>query len=203
MNDSSACVISELEVAPPSERGSWREQGRETQSTLAVEPAPSVATSHTSMRTQVSRKDRGKEEEEGNDDDSSSYSSSSSHNEAAEIARKPPQQEAPPKHIQRKDTFFDQPISEHDYSSAIEALSQSKSRDDDVESDKPAYSPRQRTFSESSSSSSSSSGSDTSDSDSESETAVLSRKDVGDDGSPRDKQNEKSEKISVTEVRVL
>ena len=151
------------------------------------------------MRTQVSHRNRGKEEEEEGSDSDSSYSSSSSH-EAAEIARKPPQQEAPPKHIPRKDTFFDQPISEHDYSSAIEALSQSKSRDD-AESDKPAYSPRQRTFSETSSSSSS--GSDTSGSDSEGDTAVLSRKDVGDDGSPRDKQNEKSEKISATEVRVL
>ena len=71
-------------------------------------------------------------------------------------------------------------VSEHDYSSAIEALG--NDREADFESDKPAYSNRQKSVSRSASS----------ESDTASDVAVLSRKDVGDDtdGSPRYKPSD-------------
>ena len=175
------------------------ESDRETSETAMVETAPSEVTSHTSMRTQVSHQD-GDKEDADSDDTSSSYSSASSHSEVADIARKPPPTQVEHKHLSKRDTFFDQTVSEHDYSSAIEALSQGKDRDGDLGSDKPAYSARGRSISETSSS-----GSETSDSDSDtgSDTAFLSRKDMGDDSSPRNKQNDGHEKMSATEVKHL
>lgn len=186
-------LVSEPQVMSP-EQG---ESDRETSETAIAETAPSEVTSHTSMRTQVSHQDGGKEDADS-DDRSSSYSSASSHSEVADIARKPPPTQVEHKHLSKRDTFFDQTVSEHDYSSVIEALSQGK--DADLGSNKPAYSARGRSISESSSS-----GSETSDSDSDtgSDTAFLSRKDMGDDGSPRNKQNDGHEKMSATEVKHL